>query len=226
MVVYIIRETTNPSVGLNNCNLPQISELNVDSCFNSLQKPLKRIEIEEVGLDDDTERQVAMSKTLSAQSETKKNIVQQDSTDFQRFTANSPADIASLAANSGAKSDSGASSLISEVNEIESVVNGQESTKPVPKTSDSKVCDKNSKTKATESSCTANKPFKKPVSENSNNSSKGGTSPRSVNSVQAKEFSVPTTSVQFQADYRRLKSDIEAFYQYFKVGEQQFMEKF
>lgn len=165
---------------------------------------MKRIEIEEVGLDDDAERRAALSKTLSAQSEAKKNIVERDTADFERFTVNSPADIPVLAANQSSENDNKDSDLVNSESKL-NTPNGRIELVDAS-SGESSVCDKKTKTKKTTE-----------VSKEVNGALKGNTSPRRVNLAPKLEFSVPATSVQFQADYRQLKADVEAFYQYFKV---------
>lgn len=195
------------------------------SKFSSLtQKPLKRIEIEEVGIEDVLERKAAKAKTLSAQSEAKKDIVERDSADFQRFTANSPADIAKFAAGiSSSEKKNGNSVLLEE--ESSNIPNGDLQVKS-NNPSDSDVCDSDgrlalnvSNPKQTDKNkvTDTNKHFHSDRTSESN-SKKGGSSPRSVSCTQKQGLSIPTTSVQFQTDFRQLRHDIEAFYQYFKVS--------
>ena len=125
-----------------------------------------------------------------------------------RFTANSPADIASLSArNTCLNNDAHADDHL----EINSVKNQTKS-----------VCDEN-KTKSDNATAVINSKDtnisvkkSRQVGSEKRSGSSDGASPRG-GQTSPRENQIPMNSVQFQADYRRLKSDKQAFYQYFKV---------
>ncbi|XP_060589596.1 RNA polymerase II-associated protein 3-like [Ruditapes philippinarum] len=166
------------------------------------QKPLRRITIEEVGVDE-VDIRSAVAKAEASQSQAKRDIVEKEGDSFMRFTANSPADITSL-----------------------SVRNTSVNTDPCSESNSDKtktICDKdlpngdrnqptavtNSKTKDVSVNKSRQVGNVNYSGSNTSASSRGGqTSPR--------DNLIPVNSVQFQADYRRLKSDKQAFYQYFK----------
>lgn len=52
-----------------------------------LQKPLVRIQIEEIGGEDDTHRRAAIEEVEKSQSEAKKQITSQDNKMFEKFTS-------------------------------------------------------------------------------------------------------------------------------------------
>lgn len=170
------------------------------------------------------ERKAAKAKTLSAQSEAKKNIVERDSADFQRFTATSPADIVKFAAGVSISEEKNGNSVLLE-EERSNIPNGDLQVKS-NNPSDSYVCDSDgrltlnvSDPKQTDKNKKAdtNKHLDSDKSSESS-SKKGDSSPRRVSCTQEQGLSIPTTSVQFQTDFRQLRRDIEAFYQYFKVS--------
>ena len=175
-----------------------------------LQKPLVRVEIEEIGFDDDASRQTVGLKPTD--SETKRNTVIRDNDDFQKFTAASPAEIGKLGrpmSNGDVISDNVKTGLVTEVTQ-----NGIDTAQPVVKSS-IKVCD--NKTLQPKSETTKVKKGKKATQQTASKTSvTGDKSATNVTSVQ--DIPVPTTSVQFQADYRRLKSDLNVFYKYFQVS--------
>ncbi|WAR25055.1 RPAP3-like protein [Mya arenaria] len=182
------------------------------------KKPLVRIEIEEVGGEEDRSQSVAMANTLATQSQVKRDIMEKEAEEFQRFTTHgdtngtvgftspgcitSPADIASPA-------DIGRQNL--NANNIDSDSVGKNGSKTGVSVT---VVGENSGDTCT---IAADKQLSQIKSDSQTRTVRTKPSGSStVSSPRKLPQSVPTTSVQFQADFRQLKHDIEAFYQYFK----------
>ncbi|XP_045165225.2 RNA polymerase II-associated protein 3-like [Mercenaria mercenaria] len=173
------------------------------------KKPLRRINIEEVGVEEIDIRS-AVARVEATQSQTKRDIVEKEEDRFQQFTVNSPADIAALSVRNTGKN-----------NDLPNGVNAE--TDQVNDTTTS-VCDKTNNNKQT----AVPNSKEKNVSVNKINKSKNGAGDNKKSSVadtyasetgsrvSPRDNPVPVNSVQFQADYRRLKVDKHAFYQYFK----------
>lgn len=170
--------------------------------------------IEEVGLDD-TGIKSAVAQTEATQSQAKRDIVQREGESFQRFTANSPADIAAMSIRN--------TNLNSDVIQNSNSENGAVGEKPTD------ICDKRQSDRVnlagTNNSNVEHKKESAASSEDTKNSASKNQKPCAVNTsvsstgnkLSPRDNQAPVTSVQFQADYRRLKADQQAFYQYFKV---------
>ncbi|XP_052251220.1 RNA polymerase II-associated protein 3-like isoform X2 [Dreissena polymorpha] len=185
------------------------------------QKPLRRIEIEEVGFEDAHEGKAASAKTLEGKSQKTRDLVEKETMDFQKFAVNSPADIANMASY---RSDSKGASVQVKT-ETQSVVENKWDVSESPETVSS--CTSNINNLAANTNIHAAEKTDGLVKDNRSlndvsstpdvscvskqSSSKSSSVPKSQIAT-----SVPTTSVQFQADYRHLKRDKEQFYQYFK----------
>lgn len=190
------------------------------------QKPLRRIDIEEVGLEDAHEAKAATTKTLAGNSQKTRDLVEREGIDFQKFTVNSPADIAKMASY---RSDSKVASVQvnTEIQSDEENISGKSEN---PGTFSS--CTSNTDNLEVSANIHAAEKTLGLVKDNQSSASVNNASSRpGVSHVSKKSSSqpssvpqswipasVPTTSVQFQADYRQLKHDREKFYQYFKVG--------
>lgn len=165
-------------------------------------KSLRRIDIEEVGLEEGDFRS-AVAKTEATQSKLKRDIMEREADEFQRFTAHSPADIAALSARTAESGGliNGETFLDNQHSVKDNQIARKDDTKP-PNSEDSSV-------PAEAVSHTSTKSAENIVhSVADKNISKGSVSPR--------EIQVPVNSVQFQTDYRRLKSHKEAFCSYFQ----------
>lgn len=167
------------------------------------------IDIEEVGLDEHTNRKSAVSMATANQSQAKQNIMEKQGEMFQRFTAMSPGDIsmATIQKQTTDLSNGDGSNAQSHVTEMvdNRLMGNKESVKMMDKNdvpSQDKCFNNVELDRVTKSKGT--------VKEVSNVKSPQSTSPR--------QLSVPTTSIQFQTDYKGLKNNPEAFFQYFKVS--------
>lgn len=171
------------------------------------KKPLRRIEIEEIGLKEDTERKEAIARVEATQSSAKKAMEAKDRQMFEKFTVKGSGDAdISNAEEKKAVSDSHVSARdTSEVCEKEqSVTNVKESA--------SSNADAPSKKSASSGKQNKNS------SKLQNGSASKPSSPRDNGDFIAStlEKDPPQTSYQFQADFRVLKNDLQAFYTYFK----------
>ncbi|KAJ8301131.1 hypothetical protein KUTeg_020118 [Tegillarca granosa] len=168
------------------------------------KKPLRRIEVEEVGVDDDELQKAAIAKLIANQSDTKKQMTQRDNQMFEQFTDSSDSvqkkvqnnismdDKSQTSRNKENISDKSHQNIVKpEFN----LTSDQDSTvktsrlKTVPKTTDTKL-DLSS------------------VSDSKHSDDSPSVSPRSL--------PVPQTSFQFQKDYKVVKNNLEAFYNYLK----------
>ncbi|KAK3104066.1 hypothetical protein FSP39_024146 [Pinctada imbricata] len=150
------------------------------------KKPLRRLDIEEIGVENDSERQTAIARVQEGQSQAKKRLEAQDGASFEKFTSQNSTD--------SKKQSVIASSSKDNQPKAKSVIDKSDA-------SNDKVETQNMK------------------SEHKKNSSsmQASTSPRpSAGSTSPRSLGVPTSSYQFQADYKVLKRDQDAFYQYMK----------
>ncbi|XP_062589376.1 RNA polymerase II-associated protein 3-like [Saccostrea cucullata] len=140
------------------------------------KKPLRRLEIEEVGIEETDIRQAARSRVEESHSSQRKETESKDNQMFTKFT--SPGMI-----NAGSTQHT--------VQESTPVINSDNSSKSQ---TDQKL-----------------------DLSSVQNEAKTSISPRSEGkSVSPRSFSVPASSFQFQADYKVLKNDTTAFYNYLK----------
>lgn len=128
-----------------------------------LQKSLIRIQIEEIGGDNDNQRQSAIEEVKKSQSEAKKLVTSQDNKIFEQFT-----------------------------------------------TSD-KTVDRNS-SEQLESEKTSESSIKLDLKEITSSITEES------KSVSPRSMPVPSSSFQFQTDYKMLKTDLKSFYVYIKVS--------
>lgn len=151
------------------------------------KKPLRRIHIEEVGLEDDNVRQSAINKVTATQSEAKRHIVEREAEMFQKFTANSPADIARMTTKQA-----------------------------TPSVNEGEICDRLKDVNViSEQSEVSNKVNAKPVSNKGGGEKKLPAKKEISPKTSPRQLAIPSSSVQFLSDYKLLK-DPESFYQYFK----------
>lgn len=172
------------------------------------QKPLRRLDIEEVGLEE-ADIKSAVARTEATQSKMKRDIMEREGGDFQRFTANSPADIAALCARN--------------TTVTECLPNGDtqhgDLTDSVHKCDTNRTLDQGSDSerfKPCQAEASLGSVKLVNTDKNENHACSQSGKGVSTSSVSPRETPVPVNSVQFQADYRRLKSDKQAFYMYFK----------
>ena len=162
----------------------QHSEWHWCTC-TTLQNPLRRVSIEEIGEDPDESRRKAVQERTSTQSDAKQKITQHDQKLFEQFTKSE---------NTQDKTDEKP-----KIETLEESVNDSEELKlnlaAVHIDDDSQpVKDKRPVVKS-------------PVSSQQSTPT---TSPRVP--------PTPTTSFQFQADWKSLRNHDQPFYQYFKVN--------
>ena len=150
--------------------------------FHLFQKPLRRLQIEEIGLDDGKTIREAIAKTEASQSDAKRRVTEQDGKMFEHF-----------------------------VSPNQSLASG-----------DLQVLDHGGKSQAGEASGQG---------EQNGQSEQSGLDPQQVEGPSTKQAptntlpsasprvpAVPTSSFQFQADWKILKKHPDKFYLYFKVG--------
>lgn len=139
---------------------------------------MRRLEIEEVGVEETDIRQAARSRVEESHSKQRKETESKDNQMFAKFT------------NPGMINPPAPTPQTDQ--EPKPVINNSSSTKTA------------SETKLDLSSV--------------QNEAQGSVSPRSeVKSLSPRSFSVPVSSFQFQADYKVLKADMSAFYDYLMV---------
>ncbi|KAL5013578.1 hypothetical protein ScPMuIL_007848 [Solemya velum] len=133
-------------------------------------KPLRRLEIEETGFDDDEQRKAAIAKVVESQSEIKKIITEKDDKLFEKFSS---------------LQKQGSSATTTKRTEPDQL---------------------------TENNLTMNT-----CSDMTGQMVKNVTTTHEANKPVSTEMCpLPETSYQFQADYKRFKNNLEAFYKYFK----------
>ena len=185
-----------------------------------MQKPLRRIEIEEIGLKENTERKAAIAKVEAKQSSSKKEMEAKDQQMFEKFTVKASGDMGQEKANGesrvsfNATGDSCAQSELPQVNRSDETPTAAEESR----SEDSAVPSAPSDTRTV-----APDNRRKDRSRLQNGSSRSkpaspleGGGLASVRSALERE--PPQTSFQFQADFKSLKNDLQAFYTYFKVS--------
>ena len=162
--------------------------------FHLFQKPLRRLQIEEIGLDDGKTIREAIAKTEASQSDAKRRVTEQDGKMFEHF-----------------------------VSPNQSLASG-----------DLQVLDHGGKSQAGEASGQGEQSEQGGQGEQSEQGGQGeqrGLDPQQVEGPSTKQAptntlpsasprvpAVPTSSFQFQADWKILKKHPDKFYLYFKVG--------
>lgn len=179
------------------------------------QKPLKRIEIQEIGVEENTRQREAIAKVQAAQSTAKKELEAKDKQMFQHFTERP------LPLEGGSESQPLNTTKCSNPPlQLQSISNIQPTDmQSVPENSlmdteivfDSKHTSVVSISNSAESKITTQKDSsaQSPLPQ----VSEGGI--MSIKTILARE--PPHSSFQFQADFKVLKNDLHAFYLYFKV---------
>lgn len=182
------------------------------------KKPMRQILIEEIGVKENTQRKEAIAKVEATQSAAKKDLEAKDRQMFQRFTAESgdagavgtmPANNEGVGMESEQKTVHVSDTRISKTVHSEQH-NGEGNRDDTPSKSSSMDSQASSAESARQySQKQAKSSGTKPLSPRS-----GGSGITSVSSILDRE--PPQTSFQFQADFKVLKTEDEAFYQYFK----------
>ncbi|KAK7493584.1 hypothetical protein BaRGS_00015096 [Batillaria attramentaria] len=181
------------------------------------KKPLRRIEIEEIGVKENTQRKEAIAKVEAAQSAVKKELEAKDRQMFERFTADSVSVRQSSAANGGDRNDGQMTP-----GDIPALRNSQ--MQEVPASQQNGIAQHtnasgdsssvNSKISSTDSGKQNSQKQTKPSVAKPLSPRSAGGGLNSVDSILNRE--PPQTSYQFQADFKVLKSEDEAFYAYLK----------
>ena len=158
------------------------------------QKPLRRIQIEEIGLEKEEEEKRLLRKNvesvLATQSKVKKHVMARDEATFDAFVKQQKDAPCNRVNNGNIQSNVTADETVSgDVNNI--TRNGAESPREV-------LCSEATSVVESSSECCPNKE----------------TSPRTSPRLPP----VPTSSFQFQADWKILRNNPELCFQYFKVG--------
>ncbi|KAL8612487.1 hypothetical protein ACOMHN_053741 [Nucella lapillus] len=174
------------------------------------KKPLRRIQIEEIGLKEDTQRKEAIAKVEAKQSSAKKAMEAKDRQTFEKFTAKDSGD-----------------SEVSGSTERTTISDRCGSAHDKPQGVSEFVCEKEQSVMKESASQNADAPTKKCSTSSAQTkdssklrgkSSSKPSSPREAGDfiASALEKDPPQTSYQFQADFRVLRNDLQAFYTYFK----------
>ena len=176
------------------------------------QKPLRRIVIEEVGLDDEQARTgAAIIKTQDGQGRASRQQMAREAAEFSRFQApsdiSSPADIARLSVRDSGENGVG-----------DNRDSEREESVSVSETGVNVQVMRDNHNVVTEHSASAKSSQLEATKQNRLDTRTLKSNPSADPAVRKLPSSVPTTSVQFQADFRLLRHDTEAFYQYFKVS--------
>ncbi|XP_033744838.1 RNA polymerase II-associated protein 3-like [Pecten maximus] len=157
-------------------------------------KQMRRIHIEEVGIEEDLERQSAIHKVKEGQSEVKKTITARDEVMFEKFTTSDPS--SNNEQSSFTKPVSTSSDKVSKTVMIEELA---ESTSELS-------IDLSEKVQKEKITCSTSQ-----KSNSVDSPSDGGSE-----SVSPRGLQTPQTSFQFQSGYKVVKNDLEQFYMYIK----------
>ena len=191
-----------------------------------LQKRLRRIEIEEIGADEEVVKiQQQISSALSKQSHTKQRITEQDSQQFDRLLANQNAvhtnqnkDDGDGLADGRATSFSSPADIIAQSassSDKDSKASERESTRDSAASQSRVTPDSGDGDAATVDAARGS-----PRDYSHTNGLDCDTDCSAAASTAARDVTIPaapSTSYQFLADYKRLKGSPQHFYQYFKV---------
>lgn len=169
------------------------------------KKPLKRIEVEEVGLDDDELQKAAIAKLIASQSDTKKQMTQRDNQMFEQLTGSSDL-VKSEVLKNISINDKNQTSGNKENKQDKSQQNIVKS--ELKSSNDQDNTTGTTRLKPSVAMTTDTKLDLSSVSDSKHSDDSPSVSPRSL--------PVPQTSFQFQKDYKSVKSNLEAFYHYLK----------
>ena len=192
-----------------------------------LQKRLRRIEIEEIGADEEVVKiQQQISSALSKQSHTKQRITEQDSQQFDRLLANQNAvhtnqnkDDGDGLADGRVTSFSSPADIIAQA--ASSSDNNSKVSAQVSAASQSRVTPDSGDGDAAAAAVTAARESPRDYSHtNGLDCDTDCSAASTAEATAARDVTIPaapSTSYQFLADYKRLKGSPQHFYQYFKV---------
>ncbi|XP_076447781.1 RNA polymerase II-associated protein 3-like [Babylonia areolata] len=176
------------------------------------KKPLRRIEIEEIGLKEDTERKEAIARVEAKQSSAKKAMEAKDREMFEKFTVKASGDNGEAFAKDmkpvGEKAS--ADTVRDEPqSRLENAGEGEQCLTNLKADAASKVNAQSAVSKS-EKRDSSGKLL------NGSSASKPSSPREGVSFIASTlERDPPQTSYQFQTDFRVLKNDLEAFYTYF-----------
>ncbi|KAL3852272.1 hypothetical protein ACJMK2_015936 [Sinanodonta woodiana] len=183
------------------------------------KKPLRRIQIEEIGLEDDEERKASVCRVKEGQSAVKKQISERDEKMFEHLYIDSPGDIAATMGHFQSERDYNRNSVNhgDTTEELTSVISSQKESSSMENSSIQDTDMSDSKTKSgifVERLDLKSHP--KVPSADKDQSKVSMSSPVISPTTSPRDLPVPQTSYQFQADFKVLKNNPEAFYRYFK----------
>ena len=185
-----------------------------------LQKPLRRIEIEEIGLKEDTERKAAIASVEAKQSSAKKEMEAKDRQMFEKFTVKASGDMGEAKVNGDSGVSFNTTSASCTQSEVPQVNHQEKIPTEDSKSENSAVPSALSNSQTVETVASSNQRQETGRLQNESSRSKP-TSPREGGGLtsisSALEREPPQTSFQFQADFKVLKNNLQAFYTYFKV---------
>lgn len=175
------------------------------------------MEIEEIALKEDTERKAAIASVEAKQSSAKKQIEAKDRQMFEKFTVKASGDMGEAKVNG----DSGVSFNTTSFSCTQSEVPQVNHQEKIP-TEDLESDNSAVPSALSNSQTAASNKQRQETGRLQNESSKSKpSSPREDGGLtsisSALEREPPQTSFQFQADFRILKNDLQAFCAYFKV---------
>ncbi|XP_050413091.2 RNA polymerase II-associated protein 3 [Patella vulgata] len=188
------------------------------------KKPLKRIEIQEIGIEKDASREAAIAKTKATQSVKSKEIIEKESRRFEQLIATKSENTNPV---EEAISEKSSRIKIEDQEDTISETSSRIKTEEVEKTISEKpgrikIQEVSSSTDETVTASELVKCNKKtqisPRSEKAKaQPSSQSSSPRTIDVMEmAKQKTIATTSFQFIADYKELKNNLEAFCEYFQ----------
>ncbi len=171
----------------------------------SKQKPLRRIEIEEIGEDPDEERRKVVEKIKATQSQTSQNIAQHDEQMFEHFVKMEKSVATSGACNHGEEVTLNVESVNIGDQDVRSDSVKQQQT-PNNNIASASICPH-----------PTSHPRVPPLPNDYTSSARVPPLPNDSTSSSWVP-PLPETSFQFQADWKSLRNHEEQFYQYFKVS--------
>ncbi|KAK3584877.1 hypothetical protein CHS0354_023462 [Potamilus streckersoni] len=180
-------------------------------------KPLRRIQIEEIGMDEDEERKASICRVKEGQSAVKKKISECDEKMFEHFYIDSPGDIASAMGHVQPERNSNQNfiTIKNTSEELTSVISSQKESSSLDNSrmQDADISDAKSGI-SVERLDLGSHP--KVPSVEKDQSKVSMSSPVISPTTSPRELPIPQTSYQFQADFKVLKNNAEAFYRYFR----------
>lgn len=177
--------------------------------YSFQQKPLRRLEIQEIGVEQNTKQKEAIAKVVATQSTAKKEMEARDKEMFEHFVGHSACGVTDTAKTISRDLENRDMQATCEDNTAEHCETKKNES--VEAYSDLNPAAVDTATKKSDiSRKRTHSTDLKPVPLQTHTSG-------SASLAGVLEKDPPQTSFQFQADFKVLKSDLHAFYNYFKV---------